>query len=46
VHSATCRDARAAVRVREHIKQKEHITDRTDIETIVDLIDLDEGRLR
>ena len=30
----------------EHIKQKEHITHRTDILTIVDLIDLDEGRLR
>ena len=30
----------------EHIKQKEHIGHRTDIQTIVDLIDLDEGRLR
>ena len=30
----------------EHRKQKEGITDRTDIQTIVDLIDLDEGRLR
>ena len=30
----------------EHIKQKEHIAHRTDIQTIIDLIDLDEGRLR
>ena len=30
----------------EHIMQKEHIGHRTDIQTIVDLIDLDEGRLR
>ena len=30
----------------EHIKQKEHIAHRADIQTIVDLIDLDEGRLR
>ena len=30
----------------EHRKQKEHIGHRTDVETIMDLIDLDEGRLR
>ena len=30
----------------EHRKQKEHIAHRTDVQTIVDLIDLDEGRLR
>ena len=30
----------------EHIKQMHHITHRTDIATIPDLIELDEGRLR
>jgi gluconokinase len=30
----------------EHWKQREQISDRTDIMTIPDLIDLDEGRLR
>lgn len=30
----------------EHFKQREQATHRTDIQTIVDLIDLDEGRLR
>lgn len=30
----------------EQIKQKEHITRRSDIQTIADFIDLDEGRLR
>ena len=30
----------------EHSKQKENIVHRTDIQTIPDLIDLDEGRLR
>ena len=30
----------------EHFKQRENATHRTDIQTIPDLIDLDEGRLR
>ena len=30
----------------EHSKEKENITHRADIQTIPDLIDLDEGRLR
>ena len=30
----------------EHIKEKERIAHRTDVQTIADLIDLDEGRLR
>ncbi|HEX8281699.1 MAG TPA: DUF5069 domain-containing protein [Chthoniobacterales bacterium] len=35
-----------ATRFLEHIKHKEKLTDRTDIQTIPDFIDLDEGRLR
>ncbi len=35
-----------ATRFLDHIKQKEKLTHRTDIQTIPDLIDLDEGRYR